>query len=439
MIIYIGYTIEKCNRLDHINSCKLEYKFQKGHDILGTLLPGFVKERVKQGIRYIADYQSCVTILFCDIYEFDKICAMHTPNELLELLDRFFGILDQLCDKHGVTKIETVNKTYMVCGGLKDSEERLPSNLLAQHHSSRSLDLALEILQKTQLVFLKNGEKLHVKIGINTGPVIAGVVGEHKPQFSLVGDTVNTASRMCTTLVEADSIQITESSYKLLPSGKYKFKEETVFVKGKGLVRTFLVMPKGRRTRNRRHATIEKFSEETDPVLLERTSFESSQTFLKFDVSIEKFPESNKVNLYDVKFTQEEEGDLDLVGEIHWLICSFYESKAQKEFRTAVIYMNGRNVVTGMRVFTFYYFLVSGIFILNLYLNSKLHSIVIFFRLACIVLLLWNTIYLEKYFKFPMYPWFIVGLHSLVSFTINLSINILSENELSAVVLEKMY
>ena len=293
---------------------KLEYKFQKGHDILGYLLPGFVKERVKQGIRYIADYQSSVTILFCDICDFDKICAMHTPNELLELLHKFFGILDQLCDKHGVTKIETVNKTYMVCGGLKDSEEHLPPTIIAQHHAIRCVDLAIEILETIQQVYLKTGEKLKIKIGINTGPVIAGVVGEHKPQFSLVGDTVNTASRMCTTLTHSDSIQISDTTYKNLGRTKHIMTENTVYVKGKGNTHAYVVTSLGKRTRNRRMATIEKFGEEEN---LDRTLVDMNTPEVVDDAEIEKFPQANKMKLDDFKFSQDDESEINLVGPVN--------------------------------------------------------------------------------------------------------------------------
>lgn len=120
-------------------------------------------------------------MLFCDIYDFDKICTTHSPTELIDLLDKFFAILDSMCDKMGVTKIETVNKTYMVCGGLKDSEANLSQALLAKSHALRTVELALEIIRKLENVYLKTGDKFRVKIGINSGPVIAGVVGEHKP------------------------------------------------------------------------------------------------------------------------------------------------------------------------------------------------------------------------------------------------------------------
>jgi len=196
---FVGFVVEKFKRTEYILRKKLESEFHRGQDILSNLLPGFVKEKVRQGIRYLVEDQGIVTIMFCDIYNFDKICATHEPLELTELLDGLFFLLDQLCDVHGVSKIETVNKTYMACGGLKDSEVGLTQELLAKSHALRIVELALDILKRLENVCLKNGEKLQVKIGINTGSVVAGVVGEHKPQFSLVGATVNLASRMCAT------------------------------------------------------------------------------------------------------------------------------------------------------------------------------------------------------------------------------------------------
>lgn len=239
---YIGFKIEKFNRMEFVLDKKLQFQFQKGQDILGNLLPGFVKDRVKEGVRYIAEEQAQITCLFCDIYDFDTICAIHTPNELLELLDKFFAMLDQLCDKHGVTKIETVNKTYMICGGLKDSEALLAKKQLRRNHAERCLDTALHIIKKLEPVYMKNGHKLQVKIGINSGAVIAGVVGDHKPQFSLVGDTINTAARMCGTLKAPDRIQISQDTYNLLKhTGDYYFLPNQVEAKGKGTMDTFMV------------------------------------------------------------------------------------------------------------------------------------------------------------------------------------------------------
>lgn len=237
-----GYTAEVNNR-ERFKLIEIsQIEIQKTQSILSFLLPAFVKERVKDGARYIAEDQGTVTIVFCDIYDFDGICADYAPSELTDFLDDLFRKFDKLCDIHGVTKIETVGKTYMACAGLKDSEADMSAHMLLRSHARRGVDMALDILRTTKQIKLKSGEGLKVKIGINSGPVTAGVVGHHKPQFALVGDTVNTAARMCSTLPEPNSIQITSENYELL--NRYEgleFIENQVEAKGKGVMRTKIV------------------------------------------------------------------------------------------------------------------------------------------------------------------------------------------------------
>lgn len=121
----------------------------------------------------------------------------YTGRELIEFLDRVYNAFDSLCEQHGLQKIETVGKTYMACGGLKVSERDIDIRLLGSHHSVRVTDFATAALSYSQSYGLRNGKKLQIKIGIHTGEVIAGVVGETKPQFSLIGPTVNKTARVC--------------------------------------------------------------------------------------------------------------------------------------------------------------------------------------------------------------------------------------------------
>ena len=120
----------------------------------------------------------------------------YTTKELLALLDQLYNVFDQLCDQYGLQKIETVGKTYMACGGLKSAERKIDSRLLNRHHSVRVTDFAMECQTYAKTIFLKNGKIVELKIGIHTGPVISGVVGETKPQFSLIGDTVTKTCRI---------------------------------------------------------------------------------------------------------------------------------------------------------------------------------------------------------------------------------------------------
>ena len=238
----IGYFIELSKRKEFKLINKTFTVVDRTQSILSLLLPSFVKNRVNEGARFIAEPQEQVTIMFCDICEFDEICQKIKPKEVCEFLDKLFQIFDGLCENFGVTKIETVGKTYMACAGLKESEQELPHQLSSIQCERRVVELALAILREVKRTRLPNDHKLHVKIGINTGSVVAGVVGYHKPQFSLVGDTVNTASRMCSTLEKVNSIQVSSSTYANLRHFiEYRFEHHEVNAKGKGKLETYTV------------------------------------------------------------------------------------------------------------------------------------------------------------------------------------------------------
>jgi class 3 adenylate cyclase len=182
------------------------------------------------------------TVIFCDIYDFDSICVLYKPHELTALLDDVFHQFDDLCLINGVVKIETVGKTYMACAGLRYVDQDLNPELREISHPRRAVEFALDLLSAASNYKIKSGGYLQVKIGINSGPVISGVVGLHKPQFSLVGDTVNTASRMCSTLEKVDAIQIAEATRDMMTEkAGLVFEPRTVYAKGKGDVQAYLV------------------------------------------------------------------------------------------------------------------------------------------------------------------------------------------------------
>ena len=238
----VGYYLVLSKKTEHKLMNLSNAGVERTQSILSLLLPPFVRNRVKDGVRYIAEAQDEVSVLFCDICDFESICREYNPNDLRMFLDSVFKIFDNLCENTGVTKIETVGKTYMACAGLTDSDLELPQSLRMVHHARRVVELANSIVQEVSLIRLANGNKLQVKIGINTGPVIAGVVGHHKPQFSLVGDTVNTASRMCSTLTEYNAVQVTVPTYSYLKSfSDLAFRAASVEAKGKGKMDTFIV------------------------------------------------------------------------------------------------------------------------------------------------------------------------------------------------------
>ena len=242
LLLLVNYQQEKNKRKQYTFIKQAEIEVDKSATILSYLLPEFVRKRVKDGARYISEDKGTVSIVFCDVYDFGTIMNLYSPQELTYLMNDMFGRIDLICENLGVAKIETVGKTYLACAGLKDSEINMDPLILKNSHARRAVELGLAILKESEKIVLKNGQKIKFKIGVNSGPVTAGVVGFHKPQFSLVGDTVNTASRMASTLKEADAVQISLNTYELLGSTHgLKFTDFVLEVKGKGNMDTKVV------------------------------------------------------------------------------------------------------------------------------------------------------------------------------------------------------
>ena len=254
-----GYTLSRTSKLAFKVRSNTEQEVERSRNIISLLLPPFVIDKVKDREvgQCIAEDQGMVTVIFCDIYDFDSICVLYKPNELTALLDDVFNQFDDLCFLNGVVKVETVGKTYMACAGLRYVDQDLKSELRDISHARRAVDFALDLLQAASNYKIKSGGCLQVKIGINSGPVISGVVGLHKPQFSLVGDTVNTASRMCSTLEQVNAVQVSEATKAMMvEQAGLVFESQTVFAKGKGNVQAYLVT--GERIKS---LTFSKFSE----------------------------------------------------------------------------------------------------------------------------------------------------------------------------------
>ena len=219
-----------------------EIELDKGANVLKHLLPKFVLSRVKDGVRFIAEFQPCVHILFCDISGFDGMIKDYSPTEITSLLNKIYLKMDDICERCGVTKIETVGKTYVACTGIKESEMDLKEELKNWTPVQRVIYCAFEFLEAIELFILPDGKKIHIKIGINSGQVVAGVVGHHKPQFSLVGDSINTASRMCSTLNTENAIQLSSSTYALIQSlPGLSFHCQQLEIKGKGSMSVYLL------------------------------------------------------------------------------------------------------------------------------------------------------------------------------------------------------
>lgn len=206
----------------------------KSEKLLLNILPSSIADRLKQKEEIIADGFGEVTILFADIVNFTKFSARISPQKLVGMLNIIFSAFDRLTLLHGLEKIKTIGDAYMVAGGLPLPQE---------DHAEAIAEMALDMLEEMSRVNSEIGEELSIRIGINTGPVVAGVIGIQKFIYDIWGDTVNTASRMESHGV-VNSIQLTENTYKYLKD-KYLCEErETIEVKGKGKVKVYLLKGK---------------------------------------------------------------------------------------------------------------------------------------------------------------------------------------------------
>jgi class 3 adenylate cyclase len=189
---------------------------------------------LKQEQRTIADSFSEVTVMFADIVGFTELSAQTPPIELVEILNEIFSEFDQLTDEHGLEKIKTIGDAYMVVGGLP---------VPRPNHAQAIAAMALDMQDRISEFCTATGKDFSIRIGINTGPVIAGIIGTKKFIYDLWGDTVNIASRMESHGVPG-CIQVTEATYKRLQS-QFLFEERGLIqVKGKGQMNCYLLKGK---------------------------------------------------------------------------------------------------------------------------------------------------------------------------------------------------
>ncbi|HEY9647949.1 MAG TPA: adenylate/guanylate cyclase domain-containing protein [Chroococcidiopsis sp.] len=197
--------------------------------LLLNVLPQPIAERLKRGEKTIADSFTEVTVLFADISGFTALSSQSSPIELVELLNQVFSTFDKLADRHGLEKIKTIGDAYMVVGGLPT-----PKADHVQAIAKMSLDMQEAIARFTS----NDGLPITIRVGIHTGPVVAGVIGTKKFIYDLWGDTVNVASRM-ETQGEPKRIQVTEAVYQRLQH-QFIFEQRGVIdVKGKGEMLTY--------------------------------------------------------------------------------------------------------------------------------------------------------------------------------------------------------
>jgi class 3 adenylate cyclase len=228
-----GHWTYRLRRANFLQQRALDDARARSDALLLNVLPAVVAERLKADTRAVADRFDDVTVLFADIVGFTTIAQRLPPEQVVDFLNRLFSRFDALADRHGLEKIKTIGDAYMVAGGL-------PAH--RPDHAEAVAAMALDMLDVASRMAAPDGTPVELRVGVATGPVVAGVIGARKFSYDLWGDTVNTASRMESHGV-GGTIQVTQETWARLRE-RHAFEERgEIDVKGRGRMRTWLLRP----------------------------------------------------------------------------------------------------------------------------------------------------------------------------------------------------
>jgi class 3 adenylate cyclase len=211
----------------------LQIEQQKSESLLHNILPVPIARRMQNAEHSIADRFESVTVLFADIAGFTNMASRSSPDEIVRLLDTIFSGFDSLLSQYGVEKIKTIGDCYMAVAGMPEK---------CDDHAERAAKLALAMIEQIQQHPFNVNKEVNIRIGLNSGEVVAGVIGKVKFAYDLWGDTVNTASRMESSGVTG-AVHCSSSTYGLLKD-RYTFESRGMLeIKGKGTLQTWLLKP----------------------------------------------------------------------------------------------------------------------------------------------------------------------------------------------------
>ncbi len=216
----MAYFVRQRNRLQ-----------KESDDLLHNILPDEIANRLKEEEEMIADHFDSASVLFADVVDFTPMSAGMTPSELVGLLNDVFSTFDSFVDELGLEKIKTVGDEYMVASGVP---------VARPDHAYAVAELALRIRDHVAANDF-DGRKIALRIGINSGPVVAGIIGTSKFSYDLWGDAVNTASRMESAGL-AGSVQVSAATHELIQDRFVCEPRGVVPVRGKGDMKTYMLV-----------------------------------------------------------------------------------------------------------------------------------------------------------------------------------------------------
>ncbi len=236
-IVWIGSLhVQRYARENYRAAKFLAYSMQQSESLLLNILPSQIAKRLKKTPGTIADGFNSVSVLFADIVGFTRLSERYEPEAVVQMLNRIFSEFDNISKQYGVEKIKTIGDAYMLAAGVPETRT---------NHCDLVADCALDIIAAAEHFSDPGGNPVQIRVGIHTGPAIAGVIGAHKFSYDLWGDTVNTASRM-ESHGDAGKIQVTREIYEKLKDTFILERRDEIEIKGKGKMQTWWL--RGRRT-----------------------------------------------------------------------------------------------------------------------------------------------------------------------------------------------
>lgn len=231
---YVGKPFNPPELLARVNTHLTVDKLRRENErLLLNILPVSIADRLKSGDERIADDFAEVTVLFADIVGFTQLAGSMPAHAVVDTLNDLFTRFDVAARELGIEKIKTIGDAYMAVCGLPDR---------CSDHTEKMMRMAVRLMQIAREFSAERGTELRLRIGINTGPVVAGIIGQQKFIYDLWGDTVNLASRMESHGVPG-AIQVTRPVFEKL-SGAYSFEARgPIEVKGKGAIETWILTP----------------------------------------------------------------------------------------------------------------------------------------------------------------------------------------------------
>jgi class 3 adenylate cyclase len=229
--VAIGYLLEKFVRFQYLLKLDLAEEKKRSDELLLNILPKAIADRMKNQSGPIVDSFANVSVMFADIVGFTPLAESMSPQEIVNLLNQLFSRFDASASLLKIEKIKTIGDAYMAVSGLPEP---------CENHAHQIAELALEFREAVIKYCAMTGHNIGIRIGINSGPVVAGVIGTKKFLYDLWGDTVNVANRMESHGI-AGEIQITNATRQLL-GNDYEYEDRgLISIKGRGEIQAWLL------------------------------------------------------------------------------------------------------------------------------------------------------------------------------------------------------